>query len=339
MSSAFEPCGRPGRPASASTPEKRPLSGEPTIAPMTERDDWLNRIAGIKQWQGGGERAPHKPLLLLYLFGRIQSSGSSQVTFIEAEKPVNQLLAEFGPPRKTQAVYPFHHLQSDGFWSVSADGGGDPGPSVKRLRETHAVGRLDSDLEEALRRDPGLLVMAAHQLLDANWPESLHADLCQSVGLDLTAAERQLARLRLREDLEVARRRDRNFRQEVLVAYEYRCAMCSWDGRLDNATVGLDAAHVRWWAAGGPDSIDNGLCLCTLHHKLLDLGAVGLTFDHRIVVSQRFVGHGEAAEQLVMALAGAELRSPQPGVSAVADTNIDWHAQQVFHGPPRVTLG
>ncbi|MFN3219846.1 MAG: phosphorothioated DNA-binding restriction endonuclease [Acidimicrobiales bacterium] len=302
---------------------------------MTWRDDWLRRISGIKQWKAGGERAPHKPLLLLYLFGLVQRSGSSEVTFVDAEKPLGQLLAEFGPPRPTQAVYPFHHLQSDGFWTVTAEGASDPGPSVKRLRATHAAGRLDADLEEALREDPELLVMAVHHLLDTNWPESLHADICQSVGLDLSSAERELARARLHAEVEVARRRDRNFRQEVLVAYEYRCAMCGWDGRLDNSTVGLDAAHVRWWASGGPDSIDNGLCLCTLHHKLLDLGAMGLTSDHRVTVSQRFVGRGEVADRLVTSLAGAELRSPQAGVSAVADTNIVWHAEQVFQGRQR----
>ncbi|QHY96599.1 hypothetical protein SSPS47_15940 [Streptomyces sp. S4.7] len=27
---------------------------------------------------------------------------------------------------------------------------------------------------------------------------------------------------------------------------------------------------MRWWAFDGPDEIDNGLCLCALHHKLFD---------------------------------------------------------------------
>jgi hypothetical protein len=36
----------------------------------------------------------------------------------------------------------------------------------------------------------------------------------------------------------------------------------------------------RWFAFDGPDTPDNGLALCSLHHKLFDLGALGL--DQRL---------------------------------------------------------
>jgi hypothetical protein len=38
-------------------------------------------------------------------------------------------------------------------------------------------------------------------------------------------------------------------------------------------SVALDAAHIRWHQAGGPDEEANGLALRVLHHKLFDLGA------------------------------------------------------------------
>jgi putative restriction endonuclease len=123
----------------------------------------------------------------------------------------------------------------------------------------------------------------------------------------------------------------------VLVAYEYRCAMCGWDGRLDSTTVGLDAAHVRWWAMGGPDVTSNGLCLCTMHHKLLDVGVLGLTSDLRLAVSQHFVGRGQTAEDFVTSLIGSELRKPQGGESPVAAAHIEWHTDQVFQSPARLT--
>ncbi|MBT3074843.1 HNH endonuclease [Streptomyces sp. COG21] len=61
--------------------------------------------------------------------------------------------------------------------------------------------------------------------------------------------------------------------------------------------VGLEAAHVRWWSHDGPDEVDNGLCLCSLHHKLFDRGVLGLGEDRRILVSQRFVGRSEAGRR------------------------------------------
>ncbi len=33
--------------------------------------------------------------------------------------------------------------------------------------------------------------------------------------------------------------------------------------------MGIGAAHVQWFnvGVGGPDNLDNGLALCSLHHK------------------------------------------------------------------------
>ena len=65
---------------------------------MSETDGWLERIARIRQWSRNGERAPHKPLLLLYVLGRLQRIGSTEVPYAEAEPALAQLLQDFGPP-------------------------------------------------------------------------------------------------------------------------------------------------------------------------------------------------------------------------------------------------
>jgi putative restriction endonuclease len=125
-------------------------------------------------------------------------------------------------------------------------------------------------------------------------------------------------------------------RELVLTAYEYRCAFCGYDGRIGAVPVGLEAAHVRWWAFGGPDDVDNGLCLCSLHHKLFDKGVLGVDDSHRILVSQRFVGHSTAARDHVVALAGRPVIGPQSAARPVADSHRAWHTSQVFHGAPRL---
>ncbi len=43
-------------------------------------------------------RVPHKPLLLLWLFGQFAATGSSTASYQQAEEPVSQLINEFGPP-------------------------------------------------------------------------------------------------------------------------------------------------------------------------------------------------------------------------------------------------
>ncbi|MDQ0795039.1 hypothetical protein QFZ58_003527 [Streptomyces sp. B1I3] len=99
--------------------------------------------------------------------------------------------------------------------------------------------------------------------------------------------------------------------------------------------VGLEAAHVRWWAFGGPDDVENGLCLCSLHHRLFDKGVLGLGEGHRILVSQSFVGHSAAAREHVITLAGRPVIGPQPGVRPITAAHRSWHTSQVFHGSPR----
>lgn len=182
------------------------------------------------------------------------------------------------------------------------------------------MGRLAPDLRAALRREPSLLGRVARVLLDLHFPPSLHGDLCQAVGLELELAET--------EPLPAGRRqRDRRMRELVLTAYEYQCAFCGYDGRIGAMPVGLEAAHVRWWAFDGPDDVDNGLCLCSLHHKLFDKGVLGVGDGHRILVSQHFVGRSPVAREHVTAL----MRPPAARPPAGYPTHRG--------GPPRLAHG
>lgn len=299
------------------------------------RDVWLRRVAAVRQWRKDGERAPHKPLLLLYALGRAANGLGGPITYRDAEPDLSRLLDDYGPPRKSQAAYPFRRLANDeGLWLVTTPSGEDPGDSAGRLKTLEATGTLSPELESAVRADPGLLVLLARFLLEDNWPPSLHDEIAASLGLDLDAAEVALVRDRLTED---RRRRDPQFRERVLIAYEYRCAMCGYDGMMDRAAVGLEAAHVRWWSDGGPDTVDNAISLCSLHHVLFDKGVLGVSTDHEVKVSKRFVARSSSAKSIVLDLAGAPLLEPQAGEPTPANANLDWHAEQVFRAPARAT--
>jgi putative restriction endonuclease len=292
--------------------------------------DWAERVSRLRQWSQRGKRAPHKPLLLLYALGHFQRNGNSPVLFSEAEEHLARLLREFGPPHQTSAAYPFHHLTSDGLWTVTtAAGGGSPGASPTALRCQQAAGRLAPELAADLGERPQLLSQLAHIILDTNFEPSLHEDICGAVGLDLEEAETQTV------GEYQPKRRDPEFRRSVLVAYEYRCAFCGYDGLLEGSMVGLEAAHVRWWTHGGPDEVANGLCLCSIHHKLFDKGVLGITDQHMVTVSVHFVGRSQAAELLVISLTGREVSAPMKGYPLVAPPHADWHTREVFRAPAR----
>ncbi|GAA2417413.1 HNH endonuclease [Actinomadura vinacea] len=291
----------------------------------------MERVLRIRQHTRRGERAPHKPLLLLLALARFQQDGGRPIPFSAAEQPLRRLLDEFGPPRSTSPAYPFHHLTNDdAIWVVDTmDGPGSPGPVLGRLRTPGVQGRFHPELAEALTADPSLVAQLARALLEANFEPSLHDDICQEIGLELDGIGLPARTERLLPP------RDPAFRLQVLEAYEFCCAFCGYEGWLNGTAVGLDAAHLQWRSYGGPDSMGNGLCLCSLHHRLLDRGVLGMARDHTIAVSRKFVGRTPSAVTQVKDLSGRPVREPQSGLPTPEPDHVDWHTAQVFRSPAR----
>ena len=133
------------------------------------------------------------------------------------------------------------------------------------------------------------------------------------------------------DEIEIIRRRKRDpqFRSAVLVAYGYRCAVCDFDARLGNAPLAIEAAHIKWHQAGGPDQVANGLGLCSLHHKLLDRGAFTLGVDGEIEVSP-LVNGGPSTEKSLLRFHGDQIRLPRDGAVHPSGDFIEWHRTEVF---------
>nr|WP_254407149.1 HNH endonuclease [Streptomyces sp. GMY02] len=118
----------------------------------------------------------------------------------------------------------------------------------------------------------------------------------------------------------------------MLQAYAYACAFCGFDGALGRNPVGLEAAHVRWHSQDGPDEVNNGLALCSLHHALFDLGVLGLTPALHIQVSQSYVARSHAG-RTIDALHGQPITTPRPGLPGIDPDHVVWHGLQVFKRP------
>lgn len=63
-----------------------------------DRQELVSRLSRLRRAQVGNQRVPHKPLLLLWLFGRFATTGTTLVSYREAEDPVSRLINDFGPP-------------------------------------------------------------------------------------------------------------------------------------------------------------------------------------------------------------------------------------------------
>jgi putative restriction endonuclease len=288
--------------------------------------DILQRFNAINVWKQGDQRAPHKPLLILYALGRWQR-GLTEVTFLEAEPELTELLRRFGPKRRSDhPEQPFWRLQKDKVWSVRSPAPlplktGDEIPKVGALRSPDIVAGFTHDVRAALTTNPQLVADIASSILNEHFPESYHEDLLDAVGLTLDTGVIQ------------KRKRDPAFRHRVLKAYEYRCAVCGFDLRLGSVSIALDAAHIRWHQAGGPDTEANGLALCVLHHKVFDLGAFTVS-DGVVLVSDQANGTTGFAESL-MAYHGKPIRLPQHPDWKPGPQHLVWHGREVFKGDAR----
>jgi putative restriction endonuclease len=119
----------------------------------------------------------------------------------------------------------------------------------------------------------------------------------------------------------------------VLKAYEYRCAVCGFDVRLGSVSIALDAAHIRWHQAGGPETEDNGLALCVLHHKTFDLGAFTVRGGVLFVSDQ---ANGTTGfQEALMAHHGKPIREAQHPDWRPEPRHLEWHGREVFKGEER----
>ncbi len=308
---------------------------------MKAPTDWANlsdteiieRFAGVSVWKARGQRAPHKPLLILWALARLQRDGGNSFSFAEINHPLKVLLEDFGPSRKSyHPEYPFWHLQTDGLWviperdAIDRDLARRPrrnNPPKRTLLGVDAHGSFPEALAIRLQGDPTLVNRISQRILDENFPQSAQEDLLDAVGMAWVQPT-------------LKRRRDPAFRETIMRIYEHRCAVCGYDAMLGRVALGVEAAHIRWHAAGGPDSMDNGLALCSLHHKALDRGALGIVDGNRIVVSQHVRGSW-GVEEWLYRFDGHNLRAPQPGCPVPAIAHLRWHNREVFRGPARGT--
>ena len=289
------------------------------------------RFSQLRVWTRQDQRAPHKPLLALYAIGRIFAQKPRLTRFDEIERPLTDLLREFGPSRSSyHPEYPFYRLAADGIWELTAIEGAvtrasNADPKKTELKRLGTKGGFTQEVFELLRRDPALCGELVNELLHAHFPETFHRDLLDAVGIPGGA---------LFAPIEPPRGRSKAFREQILTAYEYCCAICGLDIRLGAGTIAIEAAHIKWHHAGGPDTESNGLALCSLHHKLFDRGVFTFGENRALLVSERAVG-GTGFEHWVLRFHGREPSAPIRMEYRPKDEFVAWHRSEVFQEPPR----
>lgn len=291
--------------------------------------DLLTHFQKINTWKSKGTRAPHKPLLMLLALGEIQRGNTGFIPYTTIEPKLKDLLLDFGPQRKTlYPNFPFTKLANDNLWQFDKPELLDTKQdySSKFLRDQDLHGKFPDEVVVQLKQNPELLRSIAETILEQNFPDTLHQDILDAVGLDITVGP-------FKQSSKHTRKRDPIFRESILKAYEYQCAVCGFGVRLKHKILALEAAHIMWHQAGGPDVEVNGLALCATHHKLFDLGAFTINPDMRMLVSDEVNGIG--ANEWLLQHHGKSIHPPQKKAFYPNPEFTTWHVNEVFKGSYR----
>ena len=292
----------------------------------------VSLIGNLSPHRRSGRTSPHKALLLLHALGRLAAGNERLESFADVEVPLSRLIERFGwslggSPRPH---YPFTFLRTNNLWEVPEGNslvvGSDGAFSRKELRESGAIGGLPGRIHDLLCGNPELITEIAQLLLHRFFPESWHGEIRMAVGLDEIVAK-------FRDRVPSHRlRRDPRFRVRVLDAYDARCVVCGQDLSVGDTPLDIEAAHIMPVRDDGPDKVQNGLALCSLHHRAFDRGIIGLCEDRqifRVVVSELI--QGESRKTLID-LRNQPVHGPKKPALAPSLNFVLHHRKHYFRG-------
>lgn len=122
------------------------------------------------------------------------------------------------------------------------------------------------------------------------------------------------------------RDQQRPFREKLLRAYKYSCAIC----RLPDQNV-LDACHIKRYEDGGSSEVSNGLLLCKNHHAAFDRWLIGidsqfvLHSDHLDTKGHRW--HEELKEKHGTPLNLPRLTSQHPSPALLGERFLEFQGE------------
>lgn len=133
--------------------------------------------------------------------------------------------------------------------------------------------------------------------------------------------------------------RTRGFRQAVVEAYDFKCAICGMKlNSPDSKLWEVEAAHIVPHCAKGKDDIWNGLSLCRLHHWAFDVGWFTIFDDYTIRVSSRLyslpaefgrMGNHELLKEL--SINTSKILLPKITEVFPHHNAMSWHRQNIFY--------
>lgn len=283
-------------------------------------DNYLDEVQKIKVNRSGNLVSLHKPLLLLLTIGKVYNGHKNLFYFDDIESELVDLISKYGL-KNTSTInpqYPFIYLASNSsIWSCSKNKEELAYPDSASRRElVGSFGSFTIGFYNYLLKSENLF-STIQLVLNQYWPDAYHADLLNDIGIfnfNLVAPKKQ--------------ERCRKFVEDVLDAYERKCAICHQSIRLGDTLVGIDACHVKPIQHFGDDNVNNGIALCKIHHWALDRGAISISQEMCLLISKKL--NGNKLYDYFTSFENITLFVPRDTSFVLGSSNIEYHTKYIF---------
>ena len=291
------------------------------IEDVFDMDDYFSELDKIKVNRNGNTISLHKPLLLLLTISEIRNGHQNQFIYDDLEMNLKNLLSKYGL-RNTSTYnpqYPFVYLASSHkLWVCSIDKYTLKSPdSATRKEVLGSTGAFTNEFYSFMKQNDHATKLI-QKILKEYWTESYHEDILRDIGaFDMNNNE-----------LNLVAKRSRSFVEEIMDAYERKCAICNQSIRLADTLIGIDACHLKPIQHFGEDHVTNGIALCKTHHWALDRGAISINLERRVVVSSKM--NGIKMGDYFTKYEDVEIHLPRKKEVWILDKNINYHSNFIF---------
>ncbi|HAD33603.1 MAG TPA: hypothetical protein DCF44_03770 [Chitinophagaceae bacterium] len=239
----------------------------------------------------------------------------------DLEPALTSLLSKYGL-KNTKTVnpqYPFIYLAGNpAIWHCTVEKGTLKHPDAASRKDVlGAFGSFSAEFYQFISSKTNA-INCIQYLLDSYWPEAYHADILNELGVFELGSTQRSAK----------KDRSRKFVDQVLDAYERKCAICNQSIRLGDTLVGIDACHLKPIQHFGDDNINNGIALCKIHHWAIDRGAISISNEMGLMVSKKL--NGNKLFEYFTSYENQSVFIPRDKVLALNEQNIVYHNKYIF---------
>lgn len=292
-----------------------------------------------------GEKAPHKPILLLAVIqlfeegilneNRIHITPELVATF---EKLWSALVPE--PNWQPRLYLPFYHLstEKDPFWHIQSEGGlggiltSSYSPkSLHALDSVVAFAYLNSSLFELFMNSTTRIIVKQN-LLDEYFPNRTfdQRKLINDRKAYLTEIEDEfLGKKKSAAESEIQyETRSSVFKVQVPRVYGYQCAISGLRVTAKTSVSMVDACHIQPWHIAHNDTIQNGICLTPTLHRAFDRGLISISSEYRVLVADSVFDEDRNSTYALSQFIRQPLKLPSDPNLAPSQDLLKWHRDE-----------